>query len=335
MKKKGKGIAVGLYPTGFTGGGDPSHAIIKIKPDGTADLIVGSTDVGQGCKTVLAQMAAEELGIGYDQVNVLNRDTDTCPHCAGTIASRVTYMTGNAVVNAARQVRSILFEVAAEDLNVSPKDLVAQMGKIFVRGSPERCVDIDGVANKAMYELGKALIGHGYFMRPVSKLDPATGKIDPFTTLAWTAVQAEVEVDTETGVVDVLKLTSVVDAGKAINPMLVEGQIEGGAVMGMGAALMEHLHPYYPALKWQPENLGDYVIPTVMDVPELVDKIYECPSTGGPYGVKGIGEFTANAPSPAIMNAVYDAVGVWIDKLPITPERVLRALDLKKKQAGR
>ena len=170
-------------------------------------------------------------------------------------------------------------------------------------------------------------------MRPISKLEPLTGKIDPFATLAWTAVQAEVEVDTETGAIDVLKLTSVIDAGKAINPMLVEGQIEGGAVMGMGAALTEHLHPYYPELKWQPETLGDYVIPTAMDVPELVDKIYECPSTGGPYGVKGIGEFTANAPSPAIMNAVHDAVGVWIDELPITPEKILRALDRKKKHA--
>ena len=122
MKKRGVGIAIGLYPSGMSGGGDPSYAIVKIKPDGTADLFVGSVDIGEGSKTVLAQMAAEELGISYEQINVLNQDTDTCPLCLGTFASRVTYVTGNAVVNAAREARSILSEVAADDLKASPKD---------------------------------------------------------------------------------------------------------------------------------------------------------------------------------------------------------------------
>jgi CO/xanthine dehydrogenase Mo-binding subunit len=125
-------------------------------------------------------------------------------------------------------------------------------------------------------------------------------------------------------------MVSAYDIGKAINPLLVEGQIEGGIVMGIGDALMEHLYPYYPSLEWQPETFGDYVIPTAVDVPELEQEILECPSTNGPYGAKGFGEMTANLPSPAIVNAIYDAVGVWIDDLPATPQRVLRALEEKK-----
>ncbi len=329
MKKRGVGIAIGLYPSGMSGGGDPSYAIVKIKPDGTADLFVGSVDIGEGSKTVLAQMAAEELGISYEQINVLNQDTDTCPLCLGTFASRVTYVTGNAVVNAAREARSILFEVAADDLKASPKDLVAAKGKIFVPGSPEQSVAIGTIASKAIFGLGKDLVGRGHYMQPPSTPDPATGKTDPFGTLSWGAIQAVVEVDTETGMVDVLKLTCVYDVGKAINPLLVEGQIDGGSVMGLGAALMEQLSPYYPTLEWQPDNFGDYVIPTAADVPELSEEIYECPSTGGPYGAKGMGEMTANMPGPAIVNAVHDAIGVWINELPITPERVLRALEAK------
>ncbi len=326
MKKRGVGLAVGLYPTGMSGGGDSTQAIVKVQPDGTADLIVGSVDIGQGCKTVLAQMCAEELGIRYEDVKVLNQDTDTCPLCFGTFASRVTFVAGNAVVNAAREAKAILFEVAAADLEASPEELVAADGKISVRGAPERSVTLGSVAGKSIFGLRKVIVGRGHFMRDPSRPEPDTGRTDPFATLAWSAVLAEVEVDTDTGEVQVLRLTASYDVGKAINPLLVEGQIEGGAGMGVGAALMEQLHPYYPSLEWQPRTLGDYVIPTSADVPEISSVIVECPSTNGPYGAKGIGEMTANAPAPAIVNAIHDAVGVWINGLPVTPEKVLRAL---------
>jgi len=327
MKKKGVGIAIALYPTGMSGGGDSSQAIVKVKADGSVDLIVGSCDIGQGCKTVLAQMAAEELGVSYDKVSVVNTDTDATPICFGTFASRVTFVAGNATVMAAREARSILFEVAADDLEAAPEDLVAADGKISVKGAPDRAIDFAAVAGKANFAMRKLVVGRGTYMRDGAAPDPETGEVDPFATLAWAAVLAEVEVDTETGEVEVLKLVCSYDVGKAINPLLSEGQIEGGAVMGLGAALMENMYPFYPSRSWQPQTLHDYTIPTAVDVPELQAAIYECPSVNGPYGAKGIGEMTANAPSPAIVNAVHDAIGVWITELPITPEVILRALD--------
>lgn len=334
MKKRGVGIATALYPTGMSGGGDSSQAIVKVKSDGSVDLIVGSCDIGQGCKTVLAQMAAEELGVDYDQVTVVNDNTDATPMCFGTFASRVTFVAGNATVQAAREARSILFDIASEDLEASPDDLEAAGGKIFVRGAPDRSLGIADVAGKANFAMRKLVVGRGHYMRDPGAPDPDTGQVDPFATLAWAAVLAEVEVDTETGEVLVTNLVTSYDVGRAINPTLAEGQIEGGAAMGIGAALMEDLYPFYPTQEWQPETYHDYVIPTAADIPDIKSAIYECPSTNGPYGAKGIGEMTANAPAPAIVNAVHDAIGVWITDLPITPERVLKALDEKRAKRG-
>jgi CO/xanthine dehydrogenase Mo-binding subunit len=141
---------------------------------------------------------------------------------------------------------------------------------------------------------------------------------------------AEVEVDTDTGEVELLRLVTSYDVGRAINPMLAEGQIQGGGAMGVGAALSEELHPYFPSIDHMPDNLGDYSIPTAMDVPEITTVIHECPSTNGPFGAKGMGEMTANSPAPAIINAIHDAVGIWITELPASPERILRALDEQK-----
>lgn len=330
MKKKGVGIAAALYPIGMSKGGDVGQAIVKVKPDGSAALIIGTVDLGQGSSTVLAQMTAEELGIRYEQVRVINNDTDTCPISFGSFASRVTYVDGNAVVEAAREARAILFEVAAPDLEASPEDLVASEGKIFVRDEPSRCISIAKVAEKANYTMKKLVVGRGCYMRDLSLPDPETGACDPFCTLAWGAVLVEIEVDTETGEIEVLKVVNAYDVGRAINPLLVEGQIDGGAVMALGAALMEDLYPYYPSMDWQPQDLQEYLIPTAVDVPDIIDDvIVECPSTGSYYGVKGLGEMTANIHGPAIVNAVHDAIGVWIDKIPVTPERILRALEKK------
>jgi CO/xanthine dehydrogenase Mo-binding subunit len=327
MKKKGIGIAVECYPTGASKGGDLSQAMVKIKSDGSVNLYFGSPDLGQGCQTVMAQVAAEELGVRYDQVRVYNRDSDNTPYSFGTGASRVTFCDSNAIAQAAREARAILFEVVAPDLKASPEELVAADGAIFVRDDPKRSVPIGRAAFKAIHVMRKLVVGRGSYMRAVSEPDPETGACDPFCTLAWGAVLAEVEVDTETGEVDVLRLICIYDVGRAINPLLIEGQIEGGAVMGMGAALMENLHPYYPSSDWVPRTLGEYVIPTAMDIPDIEEEILECPSTENVYGVKGIGEMTANAPSPAIVNAIHDAIGIWFYELPVTPEKVLKALE--------
>lgn len=335
MKKRGKGIAVAFYPTGMGGGGDFTNAIVKIKPDGGADVIMGTVELGQGASTVLCQMAAEVLGIPYEKIRFHNSDTDSCPICWGSFASRATYFAGNAVIKAATQAREVLFEIAAPLLGVPPEKLEAVAEYIRVKGDIEKAIPISEIAFKGLYEKHVFVAGTGTFGRPKSLPDPETGACSPLATLAWAAVQIEIEVDTETGVIVLIDSKSVYDVGKAINPELAKAQVEGGAVMGMSFAILENLIPNYPLPFGQPHTLGDYMIPTAMDIPNIETVMVECPSTEGPFGAKGIGEMTANPPSPAIVNALHDALGVWITDLPITPEKVLRALEAKEAAQNR
>jgi CO/xanthine dehydrogenase Mo-binding subunit len=329
MKVKGTGIAAGLYPNGMSGGGDSSQAQVKVQPDGTAVLTVGSCDIGQGCKTVLAQMCAEVLGIDYTAVKVINDNTDNCPLSFGTFASRVTFVDGNATILAAQDARRILLDAASMLMECSPEELETFDSTVRFIDNPEKSMPIGEVAGAGTFGLKKLILGLGHYMRDPAVIDHETGEGNPVATLAWAASLAEVEVDTETGEVEILRLVNSYDVGTAINPMLLEGQFDGGAAMGVGAAISESLHPYYPSLDWQPTNLGDYAIPTTMDMPAMESVIYECPSTDGPFGAKGVGEMTANCPGPAIVNAIHDAVGIWVTNLPATPEKVLRALDEK------
>jgi CO/xanthine dehydrogenase Mo-binding subunit len=298
-----------------------------MRPDGSVDVLIGSVDIGQGARTIVRQIAAQELGVPLEKVNVTAVDSDTSPLDTGTFASRVTHQTGNATILAAREARQVLFEVAAGQLGVKPEQLEAKDDKIVVRDFPEQAIPIADVAGQATWNERKIIAGRGAFGWPVAAVDPDTGQGEPLHTMAYGATVAEVEVDTETGWVKVLKLASAYDCGKAINPMLVEGQIDGGAAGGLGSALMEELHPYYPTLDHYPTGFFSYMIPTAKDLPELDAVVVEMGSRTGPYGAKGIGEMTANTQAPAIINAIHDAVGVWITDLPATPEKVLRALE--------
>ena len=326
-KKRGKGIAAVWYSTGMSGGGDPSQVMIKMKPDGSVDVLLGSVDIGQGARTIVRQIAAQELGVPIEKVNVTAVDSDTSPLDTGTFASRVTHQAGNATILAAREAREVLFEVAAKQLGVSADKLVAEDGKVVVRDFPEQAIPIADVAGHGTWVERKFIAGRGSFGWPVATVDPDTGEGEPLHNMAYGATVAEVEVDTETGEVKVLKLVSAYDCGKAINPMLVEGQIDGGAAGGLGSALMEELHPYYPTLDHHPTGFFSYMIPTAKDVPDLDAVIVEMGSRSGPYGAKGIGEMTANSQAPAIINAIHDAIGVWMTDLPATSEKVLRALE--------
>jgi CO/xanthine dehydrogenase Mo-binding subunit len=327
--KRGKGISAVWYSTGMSGGGDPSQVMVKMRPDGSVDVLIGSVDIGQGARTIVRQIAAQELGVPLEKVNVTAVDSDTSPLDTGTFASRVTHQTGNATILAAREARQVLFEVAAGQLGVKPEQLEAKDDKIVVRGFPEQAIPIADIAGRATWDERKIIAGRGAFGWPVAAVDPDTGQGEPLHTMAYGATVAEVEVDDETGWVKVLKLASAYDCGKAINPMLVEGQIDGGAAGGLGSALMEELHPYYPTLDHHPTGFFSYMIPTAKDLPELDAVVVEMGSRTGPYGAKGIGEMTANTQAPAIINAIHDAVGVWITDLPATPEKVLRALEAK------
>jgi len=328
--KRGKGISAVWYSTGMSGGGDPSQVMVKMRPDGSVDVLIGSVDIGQGARTIVRQIAAQELGVPLERVNVTAVDSDTSPLDTGTFASRVTHQTGNATILAAREARQVLFEVAAGQLGVKPEQLEAKDDKIVVRGFPEQAIPIADIAGRATWDERKIIAGRGAFGWPVAAVDPDTGQGEPLHTMAYGATVAEVEVDDETGWVKVLKLASAYDCGKAINPMLVEGQIDGGAAGGLGSALMEELHPYYPTLDHHPTGFFSYMIPTAKDLPELDAVVVEMGSRTGPYGAKGIGEMTANTQAPAIINAIHDAVWVWITDLPATPEKVLRALEAKR-----
>ena len=333
-KLRGTGIAAVNYPTGMNLGGDPSQALIHSTTTGNFIISLSSTDLGQGLKTVIAQIAAETLGIPFENVMIDTADTDTGPHCMGTFASRATHRVGNAVVEAATEAREIMLEIAAEELEANPADLETDgSGLIKVKGQPDRAIHIIDLALAAHFKHARTIAGRGMFMKPKSIVDPETGAMDPDSTEAHACVIAEVEVDTETGMVDVLSLKCAYEVGRAVNPKLVEGQVVGGAFMGMSHALYETTDPYYPGVEHKPMNWTEYNLPGPHEMPAIEAQILEYPSSTGPYGVKGVGEMTANAPIPAIANAVKDAIGVRIYELPITPERVLRAL-AEKETAG-
>jgi CO/xanthine dehydrogenase Mo-binding subunit len=334
-KLKGIGIAAVNYPTGMNLGGDPSQALIHATTTGNFVISLSSTDLGQGLKTVIAQIGAEALGIPFENVLIDTADTDTGPHCMGTFASRATHRVGNAVIQAAQEARKILLEVAADELEASPEDLETDgQGNIRIKGSPGRSVSVVEVALAAHFKYGRTISGRGIFMKPKSDVDPETGKMDPDSTEAHACTVAEVEVDTETGEVTVLSLKSAYEVGRQVNPALVEGQIRGGSFMGMAHALYETTYPYYPDIDHMPGGFSEYVLPGPAELPVIESVVLEYPSVNGPYGVKGVGEMTANSPIPAIVNAIYKAIGVRLTELPITPEKVLRGLEEKEASSG-
>jgi CO/xanthine dehydrogenase Mo-binding subunit len=308
-------------------GGDPSQALIHATTTGNFIISLSSTDLGQGLKTVIAQIAAEKLGVPFETVLIDTADTDTGPHCMGTFASRATHRVGNAVIEAAGEAREALMEVAADELEAAVEDLETNgKGQILVKGAPDRAINVIDVALAAHFKHARTISGRGMWMKPKSDVDPETGAMDPDSTEAHACTVAEVEVDTETGQITVISLKSVYEVGQQVNPKLVEGQIVGGAFMGISHALYETTDPYYPGVDHKPLSWSDYNLPGPHELPEIESQVLEFPSKDGPYGVKGVGEMTANSPIPAIANAVANAIGVRIYDLPITPERVLRAL---------
>ena len=326
--KRGQGIAAVNYPTGMNLGGDPTQALIHCTPTGSFIISLSSVDLGQGIKTVGAQIAAESLGVPVDLVRVDLGDTDTGPHCMGTFASRLTHRAGNAIIMAAREARNVMLEVAAEELEVAPEDLETDgVGNVRVMGAPQRSISVMDVALAAHFKQGRTISGRGIYLKPKSTPDPETGEMDPDSGHAHACTVAEVEVDTETGVVRVTRLVSSDEVGRAINPAMVQQQIFGGAFMGMAHALYETTAPYYPDPENAPKDWSEYILPGWGELVDMDSIILQRPLESGPCGAKGVGEMTANSPIAAIVNAVADAIGVRITSVPITPEKVLRALD--------
>ena len=332
-KHTGRGIAAIEYPTGMNQNGDPSQAWIKVKPDGRVDVFAGTSDIGNGSKTIQSQIVAETIGVPYDWVTYDNSNTDSSPVCTGTFASRATFVAGKAVEKAAERVRERILDIAGKELEIDPSDLEIVDGEVLAKGAPQKKIAVPDVAAAATWTYGELITGTGAQLKPFASIvDPETGEVDlpPHSAISYAACAAEVEVDDETGVVRVTRLVQVYDVGLAINPTLVEGQIEGGAVQGLGLGVLEKCYPYYPSVDHRGGEFGSYLAPGFEDLPQIDTIIIENPSSDGPYGAKGIGEMANNAQPPAIASAVYDAVGVWVTELPITPEKVLRALDAKR-----
>ncbi len=329
---RGTGMAAVSYPIGMHLGGDPTGALVHATSSGNFTVALASVDVGQGLKTVMAQIAAEALGVPLDTVIVDTGDTDTGPHCSGTGASRTTHRAGNAVLAAAREARAAMLEVAAEMLEVSAADLDTDgKGNIHVKGVAEKSLSVTDTVLAATFQFGKTIAGRSMYLVPKSPQDPETGESDPHSTQAHACTVAEIEVDTETGEVAVLSLKSAYEIGRQINPELVKGQIVGGAWMGIGHTLQETTAPYYPAIDHAPKDFQSYMMPGAADMCEVECEVLEIASRNGPFGAKGVGEMVANSPIPAIVNAINNALDLDISDIPVTPEVILRALDA---QAG-
>jgi CO/xanthine dehydrogenase Mo-binding subunit len=335
MKKKGVGMACVLHPTGNKGAGDPSNAAIQLKPDGTLALLVGAVDLGQGSTTILRQFAADCMEVPIEDIFASNFADDFAPLSLGSFASRVTLIDPHAVENAANDLKKKVCEYAAELLEAHPDDVEYSGGKVFVKGVPEGpSMTLADVGEGSMFGGEKEpalLVGTGAWQpAKFHEHDPVTGEMPAVGAVSFGCCVVEVEVDTETGVVDVTKMTQVWEVGKAVNPLMVRQQITGGTHCGLGTALIEDAYPYYPDPDWAPENFSDYAMPTFADYPDEFRWGYEeVPHPNGVKGAKGFSEGSTNGPPPAIMAAIHDAVGVWIDQYPATPEVVLRALEEK------
>lgn len=334
MKRRGRGIACMWYPIGFTVAANPSAAVVKINEDGTATLLTGTVETGQGSLTILAQIVAQELGIATDDVHVVSADTDTTPMDTGAIASRTTYVTGNAARLAAEKAKDILFEVAAPVLGVKPSQLECADHKIQVLGFPQRNMHIGDVADRARGVNGQPPIGSASYNPATVALDAETGQGKPFATYVYATQIAEVDVDDETGDVEVLRIVASHDCGTPINPMLVEGQVEGGISMGVGFALEEEILFDKFGRQMNP-NLTNYIMPTSLDMPKIEVDIVDSYDPTGPFGAKGVGEPTCVSTAAAILNAIHDAVGVRIHSLPATAEKVHAALKAKRAQESK
>lgn len=326
---RGKGVAVVQHISGVLASG----ALVRINQDGTVTVYTGSVDLGTGSATVLVQMAAEELGLPLEDVNIVMGDTDATPYDWSTSASRTTYVSGHAVKAAAADAKIQLFNLASSELEANPQDLESQAGKVLVKGSSEKGLTFKQLGRISHWQKGGPIIGRGTHMVERFTLDPEKVKglaMRSFAAPNFGVQAVEVEVDKETGLLRVINLWAVYDCGTPINPMNVEGQIEGAFAQGLGYALFEKMH--LRDGKVLNTNLADYKLPTALDVPSQYVATVDVQDPTGPFGAKAVGEGGLVPTAAAIANAVYAAVGVRIRELPLTPEKVLQAL--KEKQLG-
>jgi len=321
VKRRGIGYSSIFYGTGYGNGfPDESRAEVELNEEGKIIIYVGAAEVGQGAKSIMWQIAGETLGIALDHIEIENSSTDLYKDSGTAAASRQTYNTGNAVLDACRKLKE-------------------NMEQAFIHQGKDNFVIEDGLikADEYIYRLSEVhdimkkndvyTRVEGYFKAKTTSLDLETGQGNPYWPYTFAVQKVIVEVDDETGKVDVLEVTACNDSGKVINPTLAEGQVQGGCAMGIGYALMEEVEIIEGKIK--NTNFSDYIMPTSMDVPQIKTIFIEEEEQSGPYGAKGLGETVTIPTAPAIINAIYDAVGVRIRDLPATCEKVLKAIKNK------
>jgi xanthine dehydrogenase molybdenum-binding subunit len=314
-QKRGIGLSIMMHGTGAGKAlPDPASATVMINADGSVNLVTAAADEGQGNRTVLAQIAAETLGIEFEKISVSETDTETTPLDCGTHGSRQAYGGGLAVQAAANEARQKLLAYATKELGVMGDQLQIKGGAIFETTNPDNRILMSDLMRKTQIE----------DMSVCGQVIGSAAGVAPAMPGYYGAIFAEVEVDTETGEVKVLKLTSAFDVGRAINPDLVKGQITGGGVMGMGFALTEDL--LVEDGRILNSSFGDYRLLRVCDVPEIVPIIVESNEPTGPFGAKGIGEGCMVNVASAISNAICHATGVRLTSLRMTPEAILQGL---------
>lgn len=313
--RRGAGLGAMWYGIGNTGMPNPSSVHLRLETSGQVCLHIGAADIGQGSTTVLCQIAAEVLGLSPGEIAVAVADTGQTHNAGATSASRQTYISGNAVREAAERVRGALLAEAAETSGLDVKDLVLEGGGVRGSGPGAWSRPLGELAGRLAAK-GSSLVWEGSFDPATTPLDPETGQGIPYGTYAFGCQAAGVAVDPRTGRVRVERLWAAHDVGMAINPMAVEGQIEGGVAMGLGLAVSEAFVPGHTM------TLGEYHIPTSMDMPEIHTILVEKEEPSGPFGAKGVGEPALIPTAPAILNGIADAMGGRIYRLPASPERV-------------
>ena len=310
-KVRGVGVGIAMQGSGISGV-DVGSVTIRLADSGHYNMLIGATDMGTGCDTILAQMAADCLECEVDQIVVYGVDTDNSPYDSGSYASSTTYITGMATVKACGELRDKIVRLGAQMLEAEEADADFDGSFVYLLGDEEKRVSLADIAAKSM--CGNDL-----------SLEASASHSSPKSPPPFMCGMAEVEVDLETGQIDVINYKAAVDCGTVINPALARVQAEGGIVQGIGMTLYEDIN-YSEKGKLKENSFMQYKIPARVEIPDLEVEFGSSYEPTGPFGAKSIGEVVINTPLPAIAHAVYNATGLWFRELPITPEKVIRGL---------
>lgn len=326
----GIGASTIFYGVGLSSSGQhesQTNAYVQLEPDGSVTFAVGTTEIGQGMMTVLSQIVAAELGIDYERIRMAPVDTSRVSDSGPTAASRSTTFSGRALQDACKRLRGLLFEKVAPKISSAPSELEIR-GKFIVNSMDnERKIPVVE-AIQIMHEERSQVATVGRDFAPLKYYDNEIGQGKPYVVYAWCTNIVEVEVDVETGITEIKNIWAAHDVGKAINPQTLEGQIEGGSLQGLGFGRYEEI-VFSSDGSVLSNNLGTYMIPTTLDTPKIHSIIIESPWKEGPYGAKGFGEQPVMGIAPAVTNAIYNAIGVRLNEVPATPERVWKEIQKK------